>query len=57
MLNVQSSPTKVIDAKLKNSVLRLIATERRKLLSVQLEGIDSAIEVTEGILHRSCISF
>ena len=37
--NVQTSPTKAIDPKLKNSVRRLIMTERKKLHSVTLEGI------------------
>ena len=43
--NVQTSPTKAIDPKLKNSVRRLIMTERKKLHSVTLEGI----EVTDQI--------
>ena len=43
--NVQTSPTKAIDPKLKNSVRRLIMIERKKLHSVTLEGI----EVTDQI--------
>ena len=36
--NVQDSPTKKIDTKLKRNVIRLIRSERAKLLKVECDG-------------------
>ena len=37
--NVQDSPTKHIDAKLKGSVTRLVCKERKNITKIQLEGV------------------
>ena len=37
--NVQDSPTKHIDAKLKGSVTRLVRKERKNITKIQLEGV------------------
>ena len=37
--NVQDSPTKHIDAKLKGSVTRLVLKERKNITKLQLEGV------------------
>ena len=37
--NVQDSPTKHIDAKLKGSITRLVRKERKKITKIQLEGV------------------
>ena len=39
MKNVQGSPTKKIDPKLKKSVERLIRREQSKILTVECEGV------------------
>ena len=46
--NVQDSPTKHIDAKLKGSVTRLVRKERKNITKIQLEGV--TIDNTIGCL-------
>ena len=46
--NVQDSPTKHIDAKLKGSVTRLVRKERKNITEIQLEGV--TIDNTIGCL-------
>ena len=48
--NVQDSPTKQIDPKLKRSVTRLIRSEQAKLLKVEYDGVELTSDV--GSLKR-----
>ena len=48
--NVQDSPTKQIDPKLKRSVTRLIRSERAKLLKVECDGVELTSDI--GSLKR-----
>ena len=48
--NVQDSPTKQIDPKLKRSVTRLFRRKRAKLLKVECDGVELTSDV--GFLKR-----
>jgi hypothetical protein len=50
MQNIESSPSKVIDRSLSNSVARMVRKERKSLTSVALEGVD--VDNTLGSLAK-----